>query len=166
MIWDWAATVLDACLALPRAGSRLRGSRLLRRAWRALPGDLLGLFVMRASGIAWPTREIQAGDVRALLVEDGRVDRYFSLHLIPVQAQTLGCYVFARGPIPPETLAHEVEHIRQWRRFGPLYLPAYFAASVVALFGSGHPYADNWFEVAARRRAQRDVADTPPGDAT
>jgi hypothetical protein len=121
---------------------------------------------MRASGIARPTRKVDAGDVRALLVEDGRVDRYFSLHLIPVQAQTLGCYVFARGPIPAGTLAHEVEHIRQWRRFGPLYLPAYFAASAVALFGSGHPYADNWFEVAARRSAQRGLTDSPPEHAT
>jgi len=125
----------------------------IRRAWQALPGDLLGLIVMRGLGIDRPTRTHDDGDVRALLVEDSRVDRYLRLALIPTRAQTLGRYVFARTALDPETLAHECEHIRQWRRLGPLYLPAYFGSSAIAFLTGGRAYWDNVFEAAARQRA-------------
>ena len=68
----------------------------------------------------------------AFVVEDERIDRYFRLHLIQTRAQTFGRYVFARSALDPETLAHECEHIRQWQKFGPFYLPAYFVSSALA----------------------------------
>jgi hypothetical protein len=127
--------------------------------WRALPGDLLGLMVMRGCGIAAPTREVEAGDVAVLLVEDARIRRWFRAQLIPVRAQTLGRFVFARETVPADILAHECEHIRQWERFGPFYLPLYFGSSALALLQGRRPYRDNAFESAARRRAERDVAE-------
>jgi hypothetical protein len=126
----------------------------LRDLWRSLPGDLIGRFVMAGCGIATPTGEYDAGDVRAVLVEDPRVARWFRAHAIPVQAQTLGRYVFSRGPMSPVILAHEVEHIRQWERFGPFYLLFYFCSSALALARGRRPYWDNAFEVAARRRSE------------
>jgi hypothetical protein len=126
--------------------------------WRALPGDLLGLLVMRGLGIRRPTRTHDAGDVQAILVEDPRVDRYFRFALIPTKAQTLGRYVFARSALDPETTAHECEHVRQWRRLGPVFLPAYFGSSAVAFLTGRRPYWDNAFEAAARKRAEAETS--------
>jgi hypothetical protein len=146
-------------------GRRSHGTLgLARRAWRSLPGDLLGLVVLHGLGIRAPNRVHDAGDVRALVVEDRKVERYFRFGLIPTRAQTLGRYVFATYPLDPETMAHECQHIRQWQRFGPLYLPAYFASSALALVRSRKPYWDNSFEVAARRRAAAEFAPPAPAE--
>jgi hypothetical protein len=160
VVLHWAAVVIDGWLAMLQGLRRVFCGAAIRDVWRALPGDLLGLGVMLGCGIDAPTRRVEAGHVTAVLVEDPRIERWFRAHLIPVQAQTLGHFVFARGPMPPEILAHEVEHIRQWSRFGPFYLPLYFAASVLAWLRGRQPYWDNRFEAAARRRAE-DRAATP-----
>jgi hypothetical protein len=159
VVFRWAALILDAWLALARGlKSPFGGHRPIRDAWRALPGDLLGLAVMRGCSIDAPTRQVEAGDVTAVLVEDPRIERWFRAHLIPVQAQTLGHFVFARGPVPAEILAHECEHIRQWSRLGPFYLPLYFVSSAVAFLGGRRPYWDNFFESSARKRAGLETA--------
>jgi hypothetical protein len=119
---------------------------------------MMGFMIMRGCGITAPTREVRVGDVTAVLVEDPRVRRWFRVHLMPIQAQTLGRYVFARGPVSPEILAHECEHIRQWERLGPLYLGTYFCASALARLRGGLPYWDNHFEVAARKKAEDEMA--------
>jgi hypothetical protein len=155
----YAALVLDAWLAIVHWLRRLFRDRTAARAalgnaWRSLPGDALGRGVMRGCGIESPTRVVSHGGMTAVMVEDPRVERWFRTHLMPVQAQTLGRYVFARGPVPEQILAHEVEHIRQWSRFGPLYLPAYFASSAAAWLRGRRPYWDNAFEAAARARAE------------
>ena len=143
MTFHWAARTIDAWLAAVRA---------VRLAWRMLPGDLLGLMVMRGSGIPKPNRTAAEGDVTALLVEDPRVGRYLDTGLMPIYAQTVGRYVFCRVPIDDRILAHEMEHVRQWQRLGPLYLPAYFASSGLALLRGLHPYGANRYEEAARQR--------------
>ncbi len=159
MVFHYAALILDVWLGLRRtARARFVRPDGLRGWWRSLPGDMLGRLVMRGCGIPAPTREHDAGDVTAMLVEDVRVARWFRAHLIPVQAQTLGRYVFSRGPIPDHMLAHECEHIRQWERFGPLYLPLYFGSSALATLRRRRPYWDNSFEVEARARADRESA--------
>ena len=127
-------------------------SRLLRTAWRALPGDLLGLLVIRACGIRGISRQIRVGDMTADLVEHPNVARYLDHGAMPIRAQTLGRYVFAREPLSPRFVEHELEHVRQWQRLGPFFLPAYLASSVSALARRRHPYWTNRFEVAARRR--------------
>jgi hypothetical protein len=156
VVFYWAGVVLDACLALQR-GVRacLRRFPRLADAWRLLPGDLLGLAVMRGCGIAVSTRTVEAGDVTAVLVEDPRVRRWFRAHLIPIRAQTLGRYVFALRPVQDDILAHECEHVRQWQRLGPFYLPLYGGSSAVQFLRGRRPYWDNAFEVAARDRAER-----------
>jgi hypothetical protein len=159
LVFHYAAIILDAWLAVLRTlADPSRAWRSLRQAWRALPGDLMGVAVMRGCGIRAPSRVVDAGDVSVVLVEHPDVGRYFELHLLPVQAQTLGRYVFARGPIPDYTLEHEIEHIRQWGRFGPLYLPLYAGSSAVELLRGRRPYWDNRFQAAARRRADTEMA--------
>ncbi len=47
--------------------------------------------------------------------------------------------------------AHEQAHVRQAERWGPLFLPAYVAASGWEWARGRHYYLDNWFERDARR---------------
>ncbi len=159
MGFRYAALVMDVWLGvvhwLRRTFRGCAAARTaLREAWRVLPGDALGMAVMRGCGVEAPTRIVQSGDVTAAMVEDPRVGRWFRAQLMPVQAQTLGRYILARGPVPPDILAHEVEHIRQWSRFGPLYLPAYFGSSAGALLRGRRLARVGAFEAAARNRAE------------
>jgi hypothetical protein len=41
---------------------------------------------------------------------------------------------------------HEHVHVRQYERWGPLFVPAYLLASLVELLLGGRPYRDNAFE--------------------
>lgn len=161
MFFDWASGVLDACLvALGLARSPRRSLGALRAAWSSVPGDLLGRLAMRGCRIPAPTRVVQVDGVEVALVEDSRTGRLLDNQLMPIHAQTLGRYVFCRGPISDYILAHELEHVRQWRRFGPLFEPLYFASSGVALMRRRPGYLANWFEAAARRRADEFAATT------
>ncbi len=60
---------------------------------------------------------------------------------------TLGHVVIGRDQKLLElTRTHERTHVRQCERWGPLFIPAYFAASVLALARGQRPYLDNHFE--------------------
>jgi hypothetical protein len=69
-------------------------------------------------------------------------------------AITLGHVVLGRDR---ETLArtriHERIHVRQYERWGPLFLPVYLLASLFVLLRGGHPYWDNPFEKEAYARS-------------
>jgi hypothetical protein len=139
----WSARIVDAWFGL------MQGARA---AWRALPGDLMALMVMRGCGIPPVGREVRQAGTTAIVVEHPAAALYLDRQWIAVNAQTLGRYVFARERLSERTIAHEMEHVRQWERLGPLFLPAYFAASSIALLCGQHLYSANRFEEAARRR--------------
>ncbi|MDW8240780.1 MAG: hypothetical protein RMM98_14320, partial [Acidobacteriota bacterium] len=62
-------------------------------------------------------------------------------------AITLGHVVLSRDADCLEyTRRHERVHVRQYERWGPFFLPAYFLSSLAALLRGRHPYHDNWFE--------------------
>jgi hypothetical protein len=62
-------------------------------------------------------------------------------------AMTFGHVVLGRDRAAlDETRTHERVHVRQYERWGPLFIPAYLLASAWVLFGGGHPYYDNPFE--------------------
>jgi hypothetical protein len=116
--------------------------RLLRSTW-AGPGSLFGLVlsplfnrrgfrdgILVCEGASWPRR--LGWGYRAI---------------------TLGQVVLCVDTVDDDLLAHERAHVRQWERWGPLFLVAYPIASLYALVTGRHPYRDNRFEVAARRRA-------------
>jgi hypothetical protein len=68
-------------------------------------------------------------------------------------AITLGSHIFSWRNLDPVELAHELEHVRQWQRYGVLFAARYLRASFRSwLAGSGW-YGGNKFEVAARRAA-------------
>lgn len=51
--------------------------------------------------------------------------------------------------------AHEQVHVRQYERWGPLFLPAYFLSSLLQFVRGKRPYRDNHFE----RQAYAQTAD-------
>ena len=62
-------------------------------------------------------------------------------------ALTLGHVVFAVDRHAADrTRRHERVHVRQYERWGPLFLPAYLVASVAARRRGGHGYYANRFE--------------------
>lgn len=70
-----------------------------------------------------------------------------------VLALTLGHVILA---LDEEVLAsvrsHERIHVRQYARWGPFFLPAYAAASLLAIARGRDPYTQNRFERDAFRR--------------
>ncbi len=155
----WAA-LIDAKLAAVLAMERLRPVVAPLRApartlWRTLPGDLVALAVMRLCGGLTPAREVPRIDgPPALLIEDPRVGRYLDHVPLRPYAQTLGRYILARETLPDAIIRHELEHVGQWTRLGPLFLPIYGVASFVAILAGRHRYFDNLFEITARSREQ------------
>ncbi len=64
-------------------------------------------------------------------------------------AITLGHLVLLTPDAPPDVLCHEMVHVRQGERWGPLFLPAYLVAMAAAQLRGKDPYWDNPFEVEA-----------------
>jgi hypothetical protein len=148
------ADLIDAWLAVRAAAARLAPLRApALNIWRTLPGDLVGLAVMRLCGGIRPTREVPRADgPPALLVEDPRAGRYLDNVPLKPYAQTLGRYILAREQVPDTIVRHELEHVGQWTRLGPFFLPVYGAASFLAILAGRNRYFDNIFEIAARAR--------------
>ena len=70
-------------------------------------------------------------------------------------AITIGRHIFTWRAMNEVELAHEVEHVRQWRRHGVLFVPRYLLASLRAMRAGKHRYYDNEFEIEARAAADR-----------
>ncbi len=72
-------------------------------------------------------------------------------------AITVGRWILAWRPLDAAELAHELAHVRQWRRFGLLFIPRYLRASRRASNGGGDRYRDNAFEREAEAAAAEAV---------
>lgn len=114
-------------------------ARFLAIAW-ASPASLVGLLlapffqrrsycrgVILCEGASWPRRLGWA-----------------------YRAITFGHVVLAVDELDAATFEHELAHVAQYERWGPLLLPAYVVASAWAVVGGGHYYRDNYFERTAR----------------
>jgi hypothetical protein len=87
-----------------------------------------GVMEIHGPVIAWLLR-------RCVLVEGG------------VCAITFGHIVLARDQESLDaTRAHERVHVRQYERWGPLFIPAYLLASLWGLFREAGIYYGNFFE--------------------
>jgi hypothetical protein len=73
----------------------------------------------------------------------------------PYRAMTLGHVVLCVDAIDDGCLAHELNHVRQYERLGPFFLPAYGLASLWAAARGRHYYRDNAFERAAAKDSER-----------
>ena len=124
------------------------GTSVLRFLWAA-PTTALGVLVVLAG--CWRAR---VRIVDGVLEAHGPGLAWLLSHLTlmsgGVTALTLGHVVVARNQQSLEsTRAHERVHVRQCEVWGPLFLPAYVAASLFALMRGRHFYFDNRFEVEA-----------------
>jgi hypothetical protein len=130
----------------------MRPPRLLLYLW-ALPTTAVGLLfvpVALVSGgrlhVVEGVLEITGGWVATFL-------RRFTLLRGGASAMTLGHVVLARDQwLADMTRSHERVHVRQVERWGPLFLPAYGIASLIALIRGQRPYMDNHFERQAYAR--------------
>jgi hypothetical protein len=121
----------------------------LRAVWRAVPGDLLGRLVVRLSG-ARVTRTVEVEGVGLVhLAEDPCLGRWLDRVSRTPTAMTFGNVVVARRPLDDALVRHEAEHVRQWSLLGPLFLPAYLAASIAARARGDDRYRGNAMEAAA-----------------
>ena len=125
--------------------------RALGYAWAFLPNTLVGLLFV-------PPVLATGGRVR---VERGVVElhggfaRFFLRRclLINASALTLGHVILGQDrDCLDHARDHEHVHVRQYERWGPFFLPAYFASSFLAWRRGGHFYLDNRFEREAYAR--------------
>ena len=72
-------------------------------------------------------------------------------------AITIGSWILAWRALTARELAHELEHVRQWRRYGPLFAVRYLSASWTVRRRGGRWYHDNPYEIEARVAADRAV---------
>ncbi|HEX2546632.1 MAG TPA: signal peptide prediction [Ramlibacter sp.] len=139
-------------------------ARLLRYAWAA-PYSLLGLAIGGVGMLFGAKARRHHGVVE---IAGGRIGKALTgLRPFGFSAMTLGHVILAvdRSALA-QLRTHEHVHVRQYERWGPLFLPAYFLSSLMQLLRGRNPYRENHFErqayaaVAARRRTARD---TPRG---
>ncbi|MFH1918873.1 MAG: hypothetical protein ABIP48_03155 [Planctomycetota bacterium] len=123
----------------------------------AAPWTLFGLFI---GGLALVT----GGHVR----RTGRVIEFWGgfaslfLQLFPLvagaSAVTFGHTVLARGKSQLDaSREHELVHVRQYERWGPVFVPAYLLFWLLLWLTGRNPYYDNPFE-----RQAFDETDGPP----
>ena len=125
----------------------------MARSWRYLwasPATLVGLVLafalMRRGRVA-----LVDGVIEAHSPFLGRALRRLTPLAGGAAALTLGHVVIGRSAEALDmTRAHERVHVKQYELWGPLFVPAYFAAGLYALARGRHPYLDNPFELEAR----------------
>ena len=81
----------------------------------------------------------------------GRFVRLFLTHCTLLKggasAMTLGHVVLGRDPeLLDLTRSHERVHVRQYERWGPLFIPAYLGVMLILMARGRRPYEDNPFE--------------------
>jgi hypothetical protein len=132
-------------------------ARLLRYLWAA-PYTLLGLLLGAIGVLCGATLRRHHG---AIEVYGGRAGALLARLPQPLgfSAMTLGHVILA---VDRSALAllrrHEHVHVRQYERWGPLFVPAYLLSSLLQLLRGRNPYRENHFErqayaLAPRRRA-------------
>lgn len=117
-----------------------------------LPNTLLGLALALLSRLAGGVRgQVVHGVVEVYGLGVRRLLRRLRPGGLTIEAFAMGHVVLAgdRGTLE-QTRAHEAIHVRQYERWGPFFLPAYWIAGRLAAWRGGDSYRDNPFEQEAR----------------
>ena len=131
--------------------------RAIRYLW-VLPATLVGLaLALLALALGASLRAIDG----TLEVGGGRLHRWI-IQLprgMRFEAITLGHVIVGRShAVLAEVRLHEQVHVRQYERWGPLFLPLYLGSSLWQWLRGKDPYLDNCFE----REAFEAERATPP----
>ena len=118
-----------------------KARRVARLAW-ASPGSVVGLLLAPFFDRRFVVRGV-------LVCEGASWPRKLGFRH---RAITFGHVVLSVDELDWPTLEHELVHVAQYERWGPLFMPAYVLASAVARLRGGHSYLDNAFEREAQRR--------------
>lgn len=125
---------------------------LLKWLW-ASPNTALGLLAALLARLSGGSVQRRDGALEV----SGRAIAWMLQHLIPLRggalAVTLGHVIVGRSEQALRRhSAHERVHVRQYERWGPLFIPAYLLASLALILTGRDPYLDNPFEREARRK--------------
>jgi len=128
--------------------------RILCYLW-AFPTTAVGLLALILTLATGGRARLHTGVIEA----HGGLARCFLRRCVPLRggatAMTLGHVVLARdAESHARTRAHERVHVRQCERWGPLFIPAYLAASAWVWLRRGDAYRDNPFEREAFAQAR------------
>lgn len=119
--------------------------RILGVVW-ASPYTLIGLVVGGVGLCTGGGARVRGGVIEFY----GGAVRWAVRHLPPgpsTQAITLGHTVLGQSQAALDhSHDHEMVHVRQFQRWGPLMGPAYLLASLGVWIAGGRPYRDNPFE--------------------
>jgi len=119
--------------------------RLLRYLWAA-PYTAVGLVLGALAALFGATARAHFGVVE---VFGGRIGALLARLPEPLRfsAMTLGHVILAvdRSALV-QLRAHERVHVRQYERWGLLFVPAYVLSSLVQLLRGRNPYRENHFE--------------------
>lgn len=126
----------------------------------ASPTTLLGLIVGAAGLATGGKAQVRRG---ALEFTGGAVSWLFNYApgIRFAGAMTLGHVIIGRTLANLEhSREHEHVHVRQYERWGPLFVPLYLGSSLAAWWRGGDSYRDNCFEreaFAADERRRREA---------
>lgn len=132
LLWAAPLTVFGLVLALPVL--------LARGRWRALRGSTTALLIQGPLA-NWLLQRHPAGAMNAMAFG----------HVVLASANGLSV----------RTLMHELEHVRQAERWGPLFPLLYLGSSLWQWLHGRDAYWHNHFEVAARAAEQKSPATRP-----
>lgn len=139
---------------MPKAARFARLLRWARWLWAA-PNSLIGLLLALAFVLGGARLRCVDGVLEVSLAPRPPVRstaRPATRWRLPFNAITFGHVILGTHAQALDRLrAHERVHVRQYERWGPLFLPAYLLAGAWQWLRGRSAYWDNPFEVEARR---------------
>lgn len=136
--------------------------QVAKMAWAA-PCSLVGLAFASAALLCGGRARRNAGTLEVALRRNPSAEGWL-LRTLPFRAITLGHVIVATTPAEMARLrAHELVHVRQYERWGPVFFLAYPASSLWQLLRGRRAYWDNHFEVEARALEGAGPAPRRPG---
>lgn len=127
--------------------------RVLRYTW-ASPYSFVGLLLLLVALVLGATVRIVDG---TLEVAGGRVGAWMSRfpRSLQLSAITFGHVILGLDHALLDAFrAHEQVHVRQYERWGLLFIPVYLGSSLLQFVRGRHPYFENRFEREAYTLAQ------------
>jgi hypothetical protein len=126
--------------------------RVFRYIW-ASPYSFLGLLLLLVALLFGATIRIVDG---TLEVAGGRLNAWVSRlpHSLQLDAVTFGHVILGLDHVLLDSLrSHEQVHVRQYERWGILFIPLYLGSSLLQFLRGRHPYFANRFEREAFSKA-------------